>query len=166
MTKRSPIVCAAGIIFLYAAVHTTQSLAAGSSAVQSLWSGKCLDLERGTTSEGPVVIQFDCHSGPNQQWSLVQAGGGGYRIVSQLSNKCIGIDRTGPRSSGAIVQSTCGAGASEQLWSLNRGGGGCLIKAIESGLCLDVPGGSSVSGARLVAWKCTGKQNQAWRLTP
>ncbi len=163
---RIPPLFGAVILFLFTEILATQSLAAGPGAVQSLASGKCLDLERGATSEGPVVIQFDCHSGPNQRWSLVQSGGGGYRIVSQLSNKCIGIDRTGSDSSGAIVQSTCGAGASEQLWSLNSGGGGYVIKAIESGLCLDVPGGSSVSGARLVAWKCTGRENQVWRLAP
>ena len=112
------------------------------------------------------MIQFDCHSGPNQRWTLVRTSGGSYRIVSELSNKCIGIDRSNPGSSGPIVQSPCGTGASEQLWSLVSGGGGYVIKAVQSGLCLDVPGGSTVSGARLVAWKCTGKENQVWRLTP
>jgi len=164
--KRFFVEYVALILVLSSAIYPTQSLAAGPRAVQSLSSGKCVDLERGTTSDGPVVIQFDCHSGPNQQWSFVQAGGAGYRIVSQLSNKCIGIDRTGSSSSAAIVQSTCGAGASEQLWSLKSEGGGYVIKAIESELCLDVPGGSSVSGARLIAWRCTGRENQVWRLTP
>jgi hypothetical protein len=164
--KRIALVCVAVIFSSFVQFHAMPALAAEPSTLQSLASGKCIDLERGATSEAPVVIQFDCHAGPNQRWSFVQAGGGGYRIVSQLSKKCIGIDRTGAGSSGGIVQSTCGAGASEQLWSLVGGGGGYFIKAIESGLCLDVPGGSSVSGARLVAWKCTGRENQVWRLTP
>jgi len=152
------------VIPLLFSLHLEGAAAAEAGPIQSLTSGKCVDLERGTTTDGPVVIQFDCHSGPNQKWSFVQAGGGGYRIVSQLSKKCIGIDRTSAASSGAIIQSSCGAGASEQLWSLVSGGGGYFIKTIESGLCLDVPGGSAVSGAKLVAWKCTGRENQVWRL--
>lgn len=37
--------------------HPIQSLAAGAGTVQSLASGKCLDLEGGSTFDGPVVIQ-------------------------------------------------------------------------------------------------------------
>jgi len=164
--KRIPCRAAARLLCTIAVLASSQVHAAGPGPVLSLGSGKCLDLERGSTSDGPVVIQFDCHEGANQRWSFVDTGGGGYRIVSQLSNKCIGIDRAGPGSSGAIVQSTCGAGASEQLWRLVGGGGGYFIKAIASGLCLDVPGASTISGAKLVAWRCTEKENQAWRLAP
>lgn len=163
--KRLPCACLASL--LLAAAHlAAPARAAEPGVIQSLASGKCVDLERGATSDGPVVIQFDCHAGPNQRWSLVQSGGGGYRIESGLSGKCIGIDRLGPANSGVIVQSACGAGGSEQLWSLEGGGGGTVIKSVQSGLCLTLPGGSRVNGVRLVARRCTGCENQAWQPRP
>jgi len=164
--KRMPRACLVSLLIAGGCLPAAPARAADPAAIQSLASGKCLDLERGSKEDGPVVIQFDCHAGMNQRWSTVQSSGGGYRIVSALSGKCIGIDRLGPKQSGVIVQSTCGSGASEQLWSLDGGGGGYVFKSIQSGLCLHLPGGSRINGARLMAGKCTGNENQAWRLTP
>jgi hypothetical protein len=152
------------IAIAVAASLASPARAAESGTIQSLASGKCLDLEGGNTADGPVVIQYDCHSGPNQQWSIQPAGGAGYRIVSKLSGKCIGIDRTDSGTSAPILQSPCGGGATEQLWSLVSAGGGYVVKAIASGRCLDIPGASSVNGARPVAWKCNRGENQVWRL--
>ncbi|HYB51475.1 MAG TPA: RICIN domain-containing protein [Burkholderiaceae bacterium] len=152
---------------VFCAFNPTLAQGAGPGAIQSLASGKCLDLEGGAKVDGPVVIQYDCHSGANQQWSLESAGGAGYRIVSRLSGKCVGIDRSaGSGITAPVLQSACGDSATEQLWSLESKRGGYVIRSIISGRCLDVPGGSSVNGARLVAWKCVGGENQVWRVTP
>jgi len=155
------------LLLLFAAAYPNQPFAAGQSTIQSLVSGKCIDLERGTTVDGPVVIQFDCHSGRSEQWSIQGSGGAGYRIVSKLSGKCVGIDRrAGADTSTPVIQSNCGSGTSEQLWSLESRGGGNVIKSIASRRCLDVPGGSRISGVKLLAWRCSGAQNQVWRITP
>jgi hypothetical protein len=130
--------------------------------VQSLASGKCLDLPRGQASDGTPAIQYDCHGGLNQQWSIESAGDDGYRIVSRMSGKCIGTDPGGAAAGGRIVQSQCGASPG-QLWVLKGTGNGSILQNVGSGLCMDVPGGSLANGAKPIAWICHGGTNQTWR---
>jgi hypothetical protein len=63
---------------------TSQALPAGlppapPGTVQSVATGKCLDLPGGQGSDGTLAIQYDCHGGPNQQWTIEPAGDTGYR---------------------------------------------------------------------------------------
>ncbi len=51
--------------------------------VQSLASGKCLDLPGGQTGDGTPVIQYDCHGGANQQWTIDAAGDAGSRAEAR-----------------------------------------------------------------------------------
>jgi hypothetical protein len=130
-------------------------------AVQSLASGKCLDLPGGQTADGTPAIQYECHGGPNQQWNIESAGEAGYRIASRLSGKCIGTD-PGHTAGGRIVQSQCG-NSSDQLWVLESAGNGYVLRNAANRLCLDLPGASLANGAKLIAWVCNGGINQTWR---
>jgi hypothetical protein len=132
--------------------------------VQSLASGKCLDLPQGKTGDGTPAIQYDCHGGTNQQWAIESAGEGGFHIVSRLSGKCIGTDPAGVAMGGQIVQSLCRA-APEQLWARESAGNGYLLKNAANHLCLDVPGASAANGVTPIAWTCNGGVNQIWRYT-
>jgi hypothetical protein len=130
--------------------------------VQSVASGKCLDLPHGQASDGLLVIQYDCHGGLNQQWNIESAGDAGYRIVSRMSGKCIGTDPRGSSIGGPIVQSPCDASPG-QLWALAGDRNGYTLTNLASHLCLDVPGGSLADGAKPIAWTCHGGLNQTWR---
>jgi Ricin-type beta-trefoil lectin domain/Gametolysin peptidase M11 len=135
---------------------------ARAGTLQSLASGKCVDLPGGQVSESTQVIQYDCHGGPNQQWKFVSAGAAsirpGINIVSRLSGKCIGINSAGSQ----IVQSRCD-GSPDQLWAIESAGSGNVIRNSANGQCLDVPGASLANGAKLIAWTCNGGINQTWR---
>jgi hypothetical protein len=130
-------------------------------AVQSLASGKCIDLPGGQAGDGTPAIQYDCHGGLNQQWNIESAGEARYRIVSRMSSKCIGTELEHP-TAGSIVQSQCG-GAPSQLWVLQSAGDGYVLQNAANRLCLDVPGASLANGAKLIAWVCNGGVNQTWR---
>jgi hypothetical protein len=129
--------------------------------VQSLASGKCLDLPGGQTGDGTPVIQYDCHGGANQQWTIDAAGDAGSRIISRMSGKCLGTDPAAA-AGGAVVQSPCGS-APAQLWTLEHAGNGTVLKNAANRLCLDVPGASTANGAKPIAWACNGGSNQTWR---
>jgi hypothetical protein len=131
--------------------------------VQSIASGKCLDLPGGRAGDGTAVIQYDCHGGPNQQWEIEPAGETTYRIVSRMSDKCLGIDPAAAAPGGHILQSQCGSSAT-QRWTVRRAGDRSIIRSASNGLCLDVPGASASNGAEPIAWTCNGGSNQAWRL--
>ena len=134
-------------------------------AVQSVASGKCLDLPGGQAGDGTPAIQYDCHGGLNQRWDIESAGDAGYRIVSRMSGKCIGTDLGHAEVAGHIVQSRCGS-APDQLWALEGAGNGYALRNAANRLCLDVPGGSLANGAKLMAWTCNGGPNQTWRYVP
>ena len=146
---------------------TSQAFPAGPppappGTVQSLATGKCLDLPGGQENDGTPTIQYDCHDGPNQQWNIEAAGETGYRIASRKSGKCVGIDPGHAVAGGYVVQSPCGR-SPDQLWALDRAGNGYVLRNIGNHLCLDVPGGSFANGVKLVAWTCNGAINQIWR---
>jgi hypothetical protein len=130
--------------------------------VQSLASGKCLDLPGGHADDGTPAIQYDCHGGLNQQWNIESAGDAGYRIVSRMSGKCIGTDPAGAAVGGRILESQCGSSPG-QLWALEGAGNGYILRNVANRLCLDVPGASRANGAKPVAWACNGGTNQTWR---
>jgi hypothetical protein len=130
--------------------------------VQSLASGKCLDLPGGLAGDGTLAIQYDCHGGPNQQWKIEDAGDAGYRIVSRMSGKCIGTDPGGAAVGGHIVESRCGV-SSTQLWVIEDNGNRYILRNVANRLCLDVPAGSLANGAKPIVWVCNGGINQTWR---
>jgi hypothetical protein len=130
--------------------------------VQSVASGKCLDLPHASASDGTSVIQYGCHGGLNQQWNIEPAGDAGYRIVSRMSGKCIGADPKIASPGEHIVQSPCD-GSMGQLWALDGDRSGYTLTNLANHLCLDVPGGSLADGAKPIAWTCNGGLNQAWR---
>jgi hypothetical protein len=133
--------------------------------VQSLASGKCLDLPRGRTGDDTSLIQYDCHGGANQLWNIVAAGRDIYKIVSRLSNKCLGADFAANKSGGQVVQSECKT-SSNQLWQLTDVGSAYRIQNVASRSCLDVPGASSADGTVPITWPCNGGLNQIWRFLP
>jgi Ricin-type beta-trefoil lectin domain/Gametolysin peptidase M11 len=130
--------------------------------VQSLASGKCLDLPGGQTGDGTLPIQYDCRGSPNQQWDMVAAGGSGYRIVSRLSGKCIGTDPAHAAAGGDIVQTAC-VNSPAQLWTLEGGANAYVVRNVATRLCLDVPGASATNGTKPITWTCNGGANQTWR---
>lgn len=43
--------------------------------IESLNSGKCLDVNRASTADGASIIQYRCHAGTNQQFAWVATDG-------------------------------------------------------------------------------------------
>ena len=136
---------------------------APAGTVQSVALGKCLDLPRGQSSDGTRAIQYDCHGGPNQKWTIKPEGDAGSHIVSGLSGKCLGFDGLG--AGGHAAQLPCGS-ASAQLWTIETGTNGYVLRNLANHLCLDVPGGSTANGVEPIAWTCHGGTNQTWRYAP
>jgi hypothetical protein len=154
------------VTFRISFAGTGQAMSAGPppappGTVQSLASGKCLDLPGGQTRDGTPAIQYDCHGGPNQQWRVDYAGDAGYRIISRMSGKCLGMDPDAI-AGGPIVQSQCRS-SPDQLWALKGAGNELAFQNVANQLCLDLPGASLDNSVKLIAWVCNGGVNQTWR---
>ena len=54
----------------------THSVSSGYYLLVARHSGKCLDVNGASLADLASVIQWDCHEGDNQQWSVEPAGDG------------------------------------------------------------------------------------------
>jgi hypothetical protein len=64
-------------------------------------SGKCLDVQSASKTDGAAVIQWTCTGGTNQQWSLTNVGDH-VQLVARHSGKCLDV-RSGSTADGAAI---------------------------------------------------------------
>jgi len=112
-------------------------------------SGKCVDVNGGSSADGTPLVIWTCNSGTNQQWT---------REGSTLRSlgKC--MTASGTSDGSTVALSTCNGGAG-QTWT--TGSNGSLVNA---GKCLDANGAGTADGTRLILWTCHGGTNQRWTL--
>ncbi|MDR7351239.1 hypothetical protein J2S68_002782 [Glycomyces algeriensis] len=125
-------------------------------------SGKAADVNGASTAAGATAIQWAIHSGANQQFDFVDAGGGYWRIRARHSGLVLQVSGIG---TGADITQQASSGATTQQWQVTDHGGG-IVSLVNraSGLALDVWSASTADGARLSQWNYTGSSNQRFEL--
>ena len=114
-------------------------------------SGKCVDVNGGSSADGAKVQLWTCNGGVNQRWTV---SGTTLRAL----DKCLDASGT---ANGATVRLWSCTGGAGQNWT--AGANGSLVNQ-QSGKCLDANGGSSADGTQLILWTCHGGTNQRWTL--
>ncbi|HEY8936413.1 MAG TPA: RICIN domain-containing protein [Cyclobacteriaceae bacterium] len=128
-------------------------------------SGKVLDINGSSTADGASAIQWTWSGGNNQQWQIIESGGGYYRLINRNSGKVADVTGASKTNGAAIIQYTWGGG-SNQLWQIiDNGSGYYRIINKNSGEALDVNGGSTTNGASIIQWPWNGGNNQQWQIT-
>jgi glucose/arabinose dehydrogenase len=129
-------------------------------------SGKCLDVSGGSTAAGALIHQWDCYGGSNQQWQVIDVGGGYSKIVARHSGRVADV-QGGGYDNGTPVWQWDENGTPAQQWQLvDVGSGYVKIVARHSGKVMDVSGGSYDNGAQVHQWDYVGIPNQQWMLVP
>lgn len=126
-------------------------------------SGKALDVSGGSIADGANVIQWPSHGGTNQQWKLVDAGNGYYKIINVKSGKALEVDGAST-ADGANVQQWTDGGGMNQQWSIVPVGSYYKIVNRNSGKVLEVFGGSTADGANVSQWSDNSGTNQQWSI--
>ncbi|RRR98444.1 glycosyl hydrolase family 95 catalytic domain-containing protein [Glycomyces terrestris] len=127
-------------------------------------SGKAADVNGASTAAGTALIQWAIHSGANQQFDFVDAGGGYWRIRARHSGLVLQVSGTG---TGADITQQPASTAASQQWSVTDHGNGTVsLVNRHSGLAMDVWGQSTADGARISQWNPTGAANQRFELRP
>ena len=124
-------------------------------------ANSCLDVSGASSANGAPLIQWLCHGGDNQAWSLESTGDGYSRLVSRISGKCADVSGESSEDGAPVLQWQCHTGANQQ-WRVEPVGDGYRLVARHSGKCLDVPGWSTADGVALTQWQCHGGANQTW----
>ncbi|WP_190022345.1 RICIN domain-containing protein [Streptomyces hiroshimensis] len=117
-------------------------------------SGKCLEIDGSSRSNGARAQQWDCNGQAGSYWTLNSAGNGWYEIVNDNSGKCLEVADSSTYN-GAVVQQWDCVGNDTQKWRIeqsqvNRDGN--LFVNYHSGKVLEVDNSSSRNGARIQQW--------------
>jgi len=128
-------------------------------------SGKVLDVEASSTSNGGNIYQFTKSGQDNQQWKLEDAGNGYYYLIAKHSGKVAVADYKGVtgKNLNNVVQYDK-VGAEEQKWKLEDAGDGyfCLVNKA-TGKLLDVLGGGKDDRVNVQQCERNGTDAQKWK---
>ncbi len=118
-------------------------------------SGRCVDINGGSTVNGTQAQLLDCAGGTNQRWTYPPG-----RQLTVYGTKCLDAYGRGTTNGTQVVIWDCNGGTNQQ-WNLNTNG---TITGVQSGLCLDANGAATANGTKLILWACNGQSNQQWSL--
>ena len=152
------------IIVMTASLACAQTL----YKIESVNSGKVLDVPADQTNiNGVVIQQWDWNGGLQQQWTIQDVGNGLSKIVNARSGKVLDVLAGQVDFNGISIQQWDWIGGTNQQWSVqDTGGGNYIFVRAGTGYVLDVEGASPENGARIQQWGYWGGAQQQWRLIP
>ncbi|MFJ6739585.1 RICIN domain-containing protein [Streptomyces sp. NPDC091279] len=118
-------------------------------------SGRCLDIDDNTLTNGTQAQLWSCEGGQNQAWTATSR-----KELVVYGTKCLDAYNQGTTDGTKVVIWDCN-GQNNQKWTV--GGNGTLVN-VNSGLCLDAYNNATSNGSPLVLWTCNGQSNQKWTL--
>ncbi|MET8144567.1 lectin [Sphaerisporangium sp. NPDC005288] len=123
------------------------------STIRGVASGRCLDVNGASQTNGVQLQIWDCNGGANQNWASTSAG-----ELRVYGNKCLDVNGAGTADGTPVIIWDCN-GQNNQKWRLNSDG---TITAVGAGKCLEVSGSGTANGTKVQIWSCTGQNNQKW----
>jgi len=119
-------------------------------------SGRCLDINNSSTTNGTQAQLWDCNGQTNQFWTYTSG-----KQLTIYGTKCLDAYNRGTTNGTQVVIWDCN-GQNNQQWNVNADG---TITGVQSGLCLDANGAATANGTKIVLWACGSGANQRWTLT-
>jgi hypothetical protein len=124
--------------------------------IQGVQSGRCLDVNNSSTTNGVQLQLWDCNGQSNQAWTQTAS-----RQLTVLGGKCLDAYNNGT-ANGTIVTTWDCNGQANQQWNVNADG---TITGVQSGLCLDANAHGTANGTKIILWACGTGTNQRWTLS-
>jgi hypothetical protein len=133
--------------------------------LQAAHSGKCADVQGGSTADGAGVWQGDCDGRASERWQLHDLGAETYEVKT-AAGKCLDVAGASQSDGARILQWTCKQSANQKWKLVSAGGGAFNLRAVHSGKCLEVAGASTANGAALQQATCATGNQQKWQVLP
>jgi hypothetical protein len=140
----------------YAAGRSTCGTGNVGGVLKGQQSGLCVDVPDNSQTNGTGVMLWDCHGGPNQNWTATPS-----KQLTVYGTKCLDV-RGGGTTDGTVVQIYDCNGTGGQQWTVNADG---TVVNAGSGKCLDAYDNGTTSRTALIIWTCHGSANQKWART-
>ncbi|WP_432933164.1 lectin [Microbispora sp. CA-135349] len=127
--------------------------AGSTTSIKGVPSGRCLDVNGASQTNGATVLIWDCNGQNNQKWTSTSAS-----ELRVYGNKCLDVNGGGTADGTSVIIWDCN-GQNNQKWRFNSDG---TITAVGAGKCLDVASSGTANGTKVQIWSCTGGNNQKW----
>lgn len=150
-----------------APVHSSVPTAGHTYKIVSRRSGKPIGVYGASTADGGQVVQWTDDDDYDQQWTLVDAGGGYFNIVDRNSGKALD-DTNGSTANGNQMQQWSLVNNTNQQWLIAPLGNGYYkLTNRTSGLVLDLTNGALGDGPAIQQWAWYSTEpNQQWQFIP
>ena len=125
-------------------------------------SGLCVDVPRGSHSDGKELVQWSCNGGHNQSFTFVPTNGA-YQIRARHSHKCLAVQAASTAQGAKVTQRSC-APDEHMLWQVVGSAADAQIMAQHSGMCLSTQGNSRERGKHIIQSACSGTTSALWRV--
>ena len=136
----------------------------GTYTVESVLSGKVLDVEGVSTASGANVQQWTNFSADNQQWVVAEQSDGSFTLTARHSGLRLAVAGSSEADGANVIQASP-ANTAYQRWKIEAvGNGNYRIINQGSNKALDVQDQSSADGANVQQWTTFGGPNQQWKL--
>jgi hypothetical protein len=126
---------------------------AAGTEIRGNGSGRCVDVNQDSISNGVQAQLWDCSGALNQTWVAYSDK----RLVVD-GFKCLDASGAGTSNGTAVIIWDCNGGTNQQ-WTLNSDGS---IVGVQSGKCLDANNAGTANATKLILWTCSSASNQLW----
>ena len=136
----------------------------GTYTLQSVLSGKVLDVADVSTASGANVQQWTDFSADNQRWELTKQSDGTYTVKAQHSGLLLAVAGDSNADGANVIQATPNNSAYQRWKFENAGNGNYRIINRGSDKALDGQDRSLDDGGNIQQWETFGDINQQWKL--
>lgn len=145
------------------------SVSDGRYRVTAKHSGKCLDVQNSSLSNGVQLEQYSCNNGANQQFDITYVGGSRYEIRNVNSGKCVDLNGSNTANGANVQQYDCNR-TNAQRWAIagttDNDGSVQFKSALDTNKVWDVVLGNLLNGADVQIYTNTGVNQQKWFIEP
>ena len=128
-------------------------------------SGKVLDVDGDSTTNGAIIHQWDYLNANSQKWKLTSVANGYFTLTNMNSSKNIDVYEQLTADGTQLQQWDAYTNVNSQQWTfVSVGGSYYEIVNRNSGKVMDVYGASTTNGAPVKQYTFTGGNNQEWSL--
>lgn len=136
-------------------------------------SGKVLDVQNASTSNGTNVQQYDDNGTDAQKWIIREAGNGCFNIISKCNGLYMDV-AGGSTADYTNVQMYTGNGTSAQKWRFIAWGAADgqsisdgnykIVSAMDNTKCVDVSGAATQNYTNVQLWSNVSNAAQTWKV--
>ncbi|MFB9252144.1 RICIN domain-containing protein [Sphaerisporangium melleum] len=116
-------------------------------------SGRCLDVNGASQTNGAAAQIWDCNGQANQQWNATSAS-----ELRVYGNKCLDVNGAGTADGTAVIIWDCN-NQNNQKWRFNSDG---TITAVGANKCLSLASNGTANGTKAQIATCNGATGQKW----